>query len=392
MRPRKKFTICSREVHDRTASIVQDHLRLEDHGPKCTAPALITILLYAASRITSIYDACQRLATAPSDQALRDALLATLPPIDETQRRLNEALAVHLPKALRKRRYPLAVDVTLIPYHGQPQRDPREIYRGEAKSGTTHFHAYATAYVVRKGRRFTVAMTRVLADESMEEVVQRLLRQASRVGVKLRFLLLDRAFYSVNVIRYLQAARYPFLMPVAKRGRKPSQPREGPSVWDFFDRKRSGWSQHTLRNAEGRSATVGICIACGNYRGRWKRHRRRTFVYAFWGLRPGSCYWVRETYRSRFAIETTYRQMNQCRIRTCVRDPLQRLLFVGLALILRNVWVWLHLFYLASTSRGRLDLKLERLRFRRLLLWLQHYAESRFGFADFTVAEHPMPP
>jgi len=34
--------------------------------------------------------------------------------------------------------------------------------------------------------------------------------------------------------------------------------------------------------------------------------------------------------------------MNEARIRTCTRDPRQRLLFVGIALVLRNVWVWLH--------------------------------------------------
>jgi putative transposase len=101
---------------------------------------------------------------------------------------------------------------------------------------------------------------------------------------------------------------------------------------------------------------------------------------------------VRETYRTRFAIETTYRQMNQCRIRTCTRDPLLRLLFVGLALILRNVWVWLHLMCLTVTSRRRVEVYLERLRFRRLLLWLQHYAEKVLGFRDFIITERPMPP
>jgi putative transposase len=189
---------------------------------------LITILLYAASRITSIFDACQRLAAAPSDQALRDALRATLPPINELERRLNAGLAADLPKALRKGRHTMAFDLTLIPYHGEPYRSPEEIYRGEPKSGTSHFHAYATAYIVRHGRRFTVAVTRVLYGEPIKEVLRRLLQQASRIGVKPRYLLLDRGFYSVEVVRYLQAARYPFLMPAAaaspatRRNRKAS--------------------------------------------------------------------------------------------------------------------------------------------------------------------------
>ncbi|MGC9523892.1 MAG: transposase, partial [Anaerolineae bacterium] len=353
---------------------------------------LITILFYAASRITSVFDACQRLAAAPSDQGVRDALRATLPPINELERRLNAGLAADLPKALRKGRHPVAFDVTLVPYHGEPYRSPEEIYRGQPKSGTSHFHAYATAYVIRHGRRFTVAVTRVLYGESMKEVLQRLLRQLSRIGVKLRYLLLDRGFYNVEVVRYLQAARYPFLMPVARRGRKPRDPEKSQSVWRFFAWKRSGWSEHQWRNAEGRLATVGICIVHGSFAKRGKSRRPQTLVYAYWGFHPRSCAWVRETYRLRFAIETTYRQMNQARIRTCTRDPLLRLLFVGLALILRNVWVWLHLVCLAISHGRSLELHLERLRFRRLLVWLQHYAERLFGFRDFVIAEHPMPP
>ena len=33
----------------------------------------------------------------------------------------------------------LAVDLTLIPYHGQPESDPKEVYRSKAKAGTSHF-------------------------------------------------------------------------------------------------------------------------------------------------------------------------------------------------------------------------------------------------------------
>jgi len=286
----------------------------------------------------------------------------------------------------------MAMDLTLLPYHGEPYQSVEEIYRGEPKSGTSHFHAYATAYVIREGRRFTVAMTRVLYGEPMPKVIQRLLQRARRIGVKPRYLLLDRGFYSVEVVRYLQAARCPFLMPVARRGRKPRDPESSQSVWRFFAWKRSGWAKHRWRNAEGRLATVSICVVHGQFGKRGKRQRPQTFVYAYWGIRPGSCEWVRETYRTRFAIETTYRQMHQARIRTCTRDPLLRLLFVGLALILRNVWVWLHLMCLAVRQAGRIELRLERLRFRRMLIWLQHHAEKLFGFDDFTPAERPMPP
>ncbi len=277
MRSGTKYSITCREVHERTAGTIQEHVGLTDHGPKCTASVVISILLYAASRITSVFDAFQRLNAAASDQAVRDALRETLPPIDETQRRLNAGLAADLPKALRKRRYPMAIDLTLIPYHGEPYRSPEEIYRRKAKSGTSHFHAYATAYVVRHGRRFTVAITRVLYGEPMKQVLQRLLQRASRIGVKPRYLLLDRGFYSVEVVRYLQAARYPFLMPVARRGRKPRHPEKSQSLWRFFAWKRSGWSEHRWRNAEGRLATVGICVV-------YSRFGRRHYAEKLFGF------------------------------------------------------------------------------------------------------------
>lgn len=88
-----------------------------------------------------------------------------------------------------------------------------------------------------------------LPSDSTKEVVQRLLQQASRIGVKPRYLLLDRGFYNVQVVRYLQAARYPFLMPVARRGRKPRDPEKSGSVWRFFAWRRNGFSEHRWRDA-----------------------------------------------------------------------------------------------------------------------------------------------
>jgi putative transposase len=384
MRSRKnQYTITSGEVHGRAADVLQQHIRIQDHGYKCRTQLLLNILFFAASRTCSVYAACRNLAHAPSQQTVFNALVATLPEYNELQKRLNAALVHDLPKALRRHAQTLAVDLTLIPYHGQPQNDLDEIYRSQPKSGTSHFHAYATCYVVRKGRRFTIALTPVCRGESMENVLRRLLRQARAAGVKSRLLLLDRGFYSVAVIGYLKSAGVPFLMPVIRRSRKPRGGKPATGTGAFAQWKKSGWATHTLKTSKatkyGKTAKVSICVSCGNFAGKWGRHGRRTFVYAFWGFHPGSTRWVRETYRTRFAIETTYRQMNEARIRTCTPCPLLRLLFVGLAMILRNVWVWFHLTTLSERHGRRLVLHLERLRFRDLLLNLQRVVESALG-------------
>src|SRR5262245_36530617 len=266
MRPQNS-TLTARRVHHCAASILQDHLQLPDHGPKCRAGPLLTLLFYAAARLTSLSDACQSLRDAPSDEAARLALIATLPDFAALQRRLNAALAGNLPRALRRRSQRLAADLVLIPYHGQPQHDPDEIDRSAAKSGTSHFHADATLDVPRHGYRFTVAMTAVSCGEPWEEVLQRLLRQAAAVGIRCRLLLLDRGFSSVGVIRYLPAARQPFLMPVIGRGRKLDDPR-GPSGTNvFLTWEQSGFGTSTLHDAHKRAARVSIGVKCRYYRG-----------------------------------------------------------------------------------------------------------------------------
>src|SRR3954466_4192667 len=300
-----------RQVHRPAAEHLQAHLKFKDYKRKTSAPILWSLLLAAAARITSLSDACGRLDDAPSDETARQALLATLPDYCTLQRQLNAALAGHLPKTLRKHLQRLAIDLTLIPYHGQPLGDLNEIYRGQAQSGTTHFHAYATAYVVRKGQRYTVALTGVKKGEALKDVIQRLLRQAASVGVRPRLLLLDRGFYSVAVIRYLQRARVPFLMPVVCHGRSPRQPGGPTGSYVFRTWKTSGWSTHTLADAKRRTPTVSICVKCRNRRGERKRHGRQALIYAYWGYRPASPDSVFVTYRTRFGIETSYRQKHE---------------------------------------------------------------------------------
>ncbi len=386
-----QYTITPRDIHHHAAQLCQRHLRFRDHGPICTALNLLTVLFYAAARLISRAAACASLRDAPSDSAMHAALMATLPDIHELQRRLNRALQGDLPKALRRRRQPLAIDLILSPYHGEPLQDASEVYRGQAKSGTTHFHAYATAYVIKKGQRFTVALAYVRKGDDMADVIKGLLRQAAKAGVRPRYLLLDRGFYSVRVIRYLQAARYPFLMPVPAKGRKADHPKGPSNTRVFHLQKRSGWGRHTLRNAAGQKATISVCVKCRNLRGERHKQGRQALVYGYWGLSPSSGQWLYETYRLRFGIETSYRQLHPARLPTCSRDPLLRLLYVGIALILRNVWVWMHWEVLSQPRRGGRKVDLNQLVFRKMLVGLQHLAEALFGVCDDIRSKHPIP-
>ena len=245
MRPSAKCTLRSPEVHAWAVSWMEA-LQFGDQGPKCTRAVVFNILLIAAARMTSIFAACRDLSRAPCDQAVRDAIAKQLPDsAEELQQRINQALVTNLPRRLLRRKRPVAIDLTLIPYHGQPDRDPNELFHGAAKSGTSKFHGYASAYVIDDGFRYTLALIRVGLGCKMRDIVADLLRRVRAVGVRVKVLLADRAFYAIDVVRYLKRSRTPFVIPVAIRGRKPKNPKR-PGGLRALLKKRNGWYSWTM--------------------------------------------------------------------------------------------------------------------------------------------------
>jgi hypothetical protein len=77
-------------------------------------------------------------------------------------------------------------------------------------------------------------------------------------------------------------------------------------------------------------------------------------------------------------METSFRQMRQARIYTCTRSPRLRLFFLAIALILRTIWIWIHQTRLADGRGDNLTLRLERLRFKRMLDWIVYEVVALF--------------
>ena len=77
--------------------------------------------------------------------------------------------------------------------------------------------------------------------------------------------------------------------------------------------------------------------------------------------------WMFETYRKRFGIETSYRQMHECRIRTSTRKPILRLLYFALAMLMRNCWIWFERVCVTENGR-RQQTRDDYISFRDLLL------------------------
>src|SRR6266851_511089 len=136
------YTVTRALVQQHAAQLLQSCLRLQDFSPTCTVSVLLHVLFTACARLCSLSAACWSLPAAPSRETIRQAVLRDLTERDELLRRLNRALTVEVPRSVRRRPQQVAIDLVLIPYHGQPMRDPSEVFRSQAKDGTSHFHAY----------------------------------------------------------------------------------------------------------------------------------------------------------------------------------------------------------------------------------------------------------
>lgn len=188
--------LTDRHLQEHAISLPQKRLRFAPYGRLCPPGVRLGLLLYAAAGHVSRSHVCAVLRGAPSDETARQALLANLPDQDELTRRLNLALGdTRRGRGWRRRSprgWPVAVDITPIPYYGSP--DTPHIYRSKARQGTPRFFAYITAYLMIEGQRFTLARDTIARGDDLAQVLKRLRRRVSRMGVRIRYSLLDRGF------------------------------------------------------------------------------------------------------------------------------------------------------------------------------------------------------
>jgi putative transposase len=371
-------TIRSEQVLQAFMSVLRPHLPLDLQNTRITADDILYVLAYASVHRLSIDSACKELEQAPSANRFREVLALALPERQRLQRELNTVFRQQLPRCFLKgkRSYSMALDITLIPYHGQPHQDEKELVRGEAKSGTTHFHGYATVSIVHNKRRYVVALRFIQAGEETVEIVRWLLNRLKSLGIRIRRLYMDKGFCTIPVFRTLKRRKLSYVVPIPVRGRSGG-------VRRLFQGRASYQTTYTFGSPKYGAFTVQAAAVRRYCKDRYHRHGAKWFAYAIAGLPTGmSPRQVFELYRQRFGIETSYRQMNQVRARTATRNPAIRLLLVGLAFILFNLYVTLRDRLTTSPKSSSKPPAKEWLSLRRIALLLARAIEQRWGVAQ----------
>ena len=370
-------TIRSEQVLKAFMEIVRPNLPLDLKHTRITVKDILYALAYANVHRLSIEAACLELAGAPSGNRLREVLAEALPDRPTLQRALNRMFRQQLhPSLLKgKRTFNIAIDLTLIPYHGQPYQDEKELVRGEPKSGTTHFHGYATVSIVRDNRRYVVALRFVEYGEQMAVIVRWLLKRLKALKLRLRRVFLDKGFCSKPVFKVLNQHHLSYVIPIPVRGKSGG-------VRRLFQGQ-SRTTPCTFHSPKYGEYTVQAVVVQRYSKGRYSRHSRKWFAYAVSGL-PTRMFpaQVFELYRQRFGIETSYRQMNLMRARTSTRNPAIRLLLIGLAFVLFNLYITLRQIAASAPKSPRQPTKHFWLSLRRLGLLLARAIERLWGITQ----------
>ena len=348
---------------------LSEHLSLETYG-SVSGKTLFEVLIWAASRHDSIEHTAEMLDGVPSGNGIRYHLdklvdMASL----ETQ--LNQALQAQLPSQIVNRRQRLAIDLHLIPYYGKATAvEGRYLYRSCAKAGTTRFFADATVYVIRAQQRVTLAVHAVPQGETLVATLTYLLSAIAPLRVKVKRLYLDRGFFSVPVIRWLQALNLPFLMPAVIRGKTGG-------TRALCCGAKSYRTTYTLNSQQYGSVACQMLVVCRYRKGHRQQHGVQHLLYVTHRL-PIEPHQAHQHYRDRFGIETSYRIKNHCRIRSTTKKPVLRLLCVALAFVLVNLWVYLLWSYIKVTQRGGRLILPQYFRLKTMLEFLSHAVERHF--------------
>lgn len=324
-------------------------------------------VLGATAQEQSLSQQSQTASGSPSAHHLLTILRAqTWWDLTTVERKLNVGLQRRV-RLAGKGPLSLAIDLHQRPYYG---REHPSVCGGEKKAGTHWFYTYATACVLRKKRRITVAVTMVWPGDTMEQVVARLLAYLDPMELWVREILLDRQFFAKDVIALLQDCQWPFIIPVRRTG--DAQQRTG--TQPLFEWETDGWTVWRLVRQDGKP--VGFEVAIYVIR---TDKGLKALPYAVNGLPHIAPKQVGKRYRGRGGIESTYREAYQARIPTTSTDPVYRLLCFGLALILSNAW-WELRWELGERrpGRGGRHFPLRFLPFRQYLDWMASVIRQRW--------------
>ncbi len=210
----------------------------------------------------------------------------------------------------------LAIDWHDVLYYGDPEA--YGVMGTQPKEGTHWAYKYGSISVASgKCNNLTLAVMPIAKGDGRVEHVRKLLEHVFKLGIRVKLLLLDGGYYSVDVINYLNSAGIKFIMRMKDYGKI-----EAGS--DFIYTTNSPYRDE---QATFRVVTIN---------GKDRYGHNELFIFATnTDMSPRK---IRKIFRKRWRIETSYRMINNFLPRTTSKIYSVRKLYFYLAVLLCNFW------------------------------------------------------
>lgn len=348
-------------VHQMLLDTLQSHLSLKMEGYRCTTEHVFNVLLKAAAEGSSLEAVCSDQVSGLDGNTVREQLNNALDVscLRQQEAEMNQALASVIPLAMPRGGVEVALDTHDEPFYGKTPAMLSYTRKAQAKAGTSRFFRIASAYVIWREVRLTVALTYVLPEDDLPDVVRRLLQRLEALGFHATVLYLDKGFCWGEVIRHLQQLGQAAILACPIRGKRGG-------IRALCRGRGSRLIDYTF--SDGTQARLALLDT--RVPDKTGRRRRKWLAFVLVGLNwtPHQVY---QKYRRRFGIECSYRLLRQVKVLTNSRNPALRFFLLGLGLVMQNVWVHLRWLCTRRPGKGRYKLiptLLRFVRFRKLLI------------------------
>jgi putative transposase len=88
---------------------------------------------------------------------------------------------------------------------------------------------------------------------------------------------------------------------------------------------------------------------------------------------------IYDDYRLRFGIESSYRMKNKCRIKTTIKNPIIRFLFIALSFLIINIWIYLLWHYVSTLKRSSREVFSHLFTLKQMLEFLRQTIDCNYG-------------
>ena len=235
----------------------------------------------------------------------------------------------------------VAIDKNKVPHYDK-NPDTRYLVKSKYDKGTCTFQAFTTAKCVAGKKSLHLGWELVTRDKFNPEFVRKIIKKCTDLRIGANLYLLDREYYSTDVMHTIQEMGKDFIIPAKKDSRIKQ------AIIEHAAGKREAVSKHTISNGITKF-TFNLVIVKAPVKKKKNKKEKEKLIYENYHVFATSLSGdvqdikklIPEEYKKRWDIETGYRTTKSIMLMTNSTNPAIRILFYVLSIILANIWIWL---------------------------------------------------